>query len=47
MTARAANTPEEKAREDIDAALERAGWVLQNRDEIDLSAGRGVVIRYF
>jgi type I restriction enzyme R subunit len=31
----------------IDAALVEAGWVLQNRDEMNLSAGRGVVVREF
>ncbi len=47
MTAGAAHTPEEQARVGIDAALCQAGWVVQDRDEINLSAGRGVVIRYF
>ena len=47
MTASAANTPEDRAREDIDLALRQAGWMLQNRDEIDLSAGPGVAIREF
>lgn len=38
-------TPEQRARQDIDAALERAGWVVQSRDEIDLGAARGVAVR--
>ena len=40
-------TPEQKARENIDAALADAGWVVQNRKEANLSAGRGVAIREF
>jgi type I restriction enzyme R subunit len=38
-------TPEQKARLDIDAALEAAGWILQNRDAINLAAGPGVAVR--
>jgi len=40
-------TPEEKAREAIDQQLEESGWVIQDRDEINLSAGLGVAIREF
>lgn len=40
-------TPEQRARAKIDAALEAAGWVIQDRDEIDLTAARGVAIREF
>ncbi len=40
-------TPEEQARVRIDAALADAGWVVQDRDEANLSAGRGVAIREF
>ncbi len=40
-------TPEQRARIDIDAQLVAAGWVVQNRAEIDLSASRGVAIREF
>ena len=39
--------PEELAREEIDRQLEECGWVVQNRSEINLSAGRGVAIREF
>jgi type I site-specific restriction endonuclease len=35
-------SPEELAREKIDALLEQCGWILQNRSTIDLSAGRGI-----
>lgn len=40
-------TPEAKARVDIDAMLTAAGWVIQNRDELNLSASRGVAVREF
>jgi type I restriction enzyme R subunit len=42
-----AKKPEEEARESIDAALESAGWVLQDRDEVNILAGRGVAIREY
>ena len=38
-------SPEELAREKIDALLQQCGWVLQNRSTINLSASRGVAIR--
>jgi type I restriction enzyme R subunit len=38
-------SPEELAREIIDALLEQCGWILQNRSTINLSAGRGIAIR--
>lgn len=40
-------TPEQRARERIDASLGEAGWILQNRDEMNLSAARGVAVREF
>lgn len=40
-------TPEARARVQIDRMLEAAGWVIQDRAEIDLYAGRGVAIREF
>ena len=40
-------TPEEKARERIDYQLNEAGWIVQNRDEINLAANDGVIIREF
>jgi type I restriction enzyme R subunit len=39
--------PEQRARRRIDAALTAAGWIVQGRAEINLSAGPGVVIREF
>ena len=38
---------EQLARQEIDAKLAEAGWVVQNRNEANLSAGRGVAIREF
>jgi hypothetical protein len=35
-------TPEQRAREVIDAKLVGSGWVVQSRDEINLSAGCGL-----
>ena len=40
-------TPEERARETIDQKLAESGWVVQSRDEINLSAALGVAIREF
>ena len=39
--------PEDAAREQIDAALELAGWAVQNRDAMNLDATRGVALREF
>lgn len=41
-----ANTPE-RARQRIDAELVEAGWLVQSRDEVNLSAGRGVAVSEF
>jgi hypothetical protein len=40
-------TPEEKARECIDGMLIAAGWLIQNRADANIDAGRGVAIREF
>jgi type I restriction enzyme R subunit len=40
-------TPEDQARETIDALLTQAGWVIQNANQVNLTASRGVVIRSF
>jgi type I restriction enzyme R subunit len=40
-------TPEQKARQDIDAALEAAGWIVQDRAAMNLAAGPGVAVREF
>ena len=36
---------EAQARLKIDADLRLAGWVIQDRSEMDLSAGTGVAVR--
>ena len=38
-------TPEEKARQSIDAQLVQCGWVIQDRAEVNLVAARGVAVR--
>lgn len=43
----AANSPEARARENIDKQLIDAGWIVQSREEANISAGRGVAIREF
>lgn len=40
-------TPEQRARQNIDAALIAAGWCIQDRDELNLSAAKGVAVREF
>jgi type I restriction enzyme R subunit len=37
-------TPEQRARQQIDAMLTASGWVVQTKDRINLSAARGVAI---
>ena len=39
--------PEEQARINIDRLLEQAGWVVQDRGDVNLYAGRGVAVREF
>ena len=41
------NTPEQNARRDIDADLKAAGWLVQNRDDLDLTFGLGIAVREF
>ena len=38
-------TPEEKAREQIDAMLVASGWIIQDFKAVDFSAGRGIALR--
>jgi len=40
-------TPEQKARREIDAKLVASGWLVQDRDDLDLTAGRGIAVREF
>ena len=39
--------PEDKARSAIDARLAECGWIVQSRDEMNLSAGVGIAVREF
>lgn len=39
--------PEQKARDNIDAQLEQAGWAVQDANKIDLSAGLGIAVREY
>jgi len=34
-------------RREIDANLSAAGWAVQDRDDLDLTAGRGIAVRNF
>jgi len=38
-------TPEQKAREQIDAMLLASGWAAQDFKAVDFSAGRGIALR--
>ena len=40
-------SPEHKARREIDAKLVASGWLVQNREEMDLTAGRAIAVREF
>jgi len=40
-------TPEQRARREIDADLTAAGWVVQSRNDLDLTASRGIAVREF
>ena len=40
-------TPEQKARANIDKMLEQAGWKVQHKNKIDFSAGLGVAVREY
>jgi type I restriction enzyme, R subunit len=40
-------TPEEQARQQIDALLVAAGWVIQDKDEFNRNASLGVAVREF
>jgi type I restriction enzyme R subunit len=41
------NAPEAKAREKIDALLAQAGWLVQDREDMNLTAADGVAVREF
>jgi type I restriction enzyme, R subunit len=39
--------PEERARKNIDLQLQECGWLVQNRDELNIYASKGVAVREF
>ncbi|MCD6047073.1 MAG: box helicase [Gammaproteobacteria bacterium] len=39
--------PEQKARDEIDSLLEKAGWVIQDKRKINFSASLGVAVREY
>ena len=41
------NAPEAKAREKIDQLLAQSGWLVQDRDDMNLTASDGVAVREF
>lgn len=40
-------TPEQKARDEIDKMLVAAGWVVQSKSKVNLTAGKGVAVREY
>lgn len=40
-------TPEESARQNIDSLLEKCGWIIQDRNQINLGAGLGIAVREY
>src|SRR5437660_676569 len=42
-----AEKPEQKARRLIGDGLTAAGWIVQDRDELDLTTGKGIAVREF
>lgn len=40
-------TPEQKARQEIDRQLEKAGWTVQDYRQMNITAGLGIAIREF
>jgi hypothetical protein len=37
--------PEQKARRETDADLKAAGWIVQNLEDLEVTAGRGIAVR--
>jgi type I restriction enzyme R subunit len=44
MTPSSNQNPEQIARDLIDKQLEQAGWLIQSKNDVNLSAGKGVAI---
>jgi type I restriction enzyme R subunit len=47
MTDNINQNPEQKARDKIDIMLLAAGWVVQSKNKVDLSAAKGVAVREY
>lgn len=47
MTDNINQNPDQKARDNIDKMLVEAGWVVQSKNEVNLSAGTGVAVREY
>src|SRR5512140_3076747 len=41
------STPEQLARQNIDALFAQCGWMVQSRAEVNLGAARGIAVREF
>ena len=41
------NAPEAKAREKIDALLPQSGWLVQDREDMNLTASDAIAVREF
>ncbi len=39
--------PEQQARDKIDSMLKQAGWIVQSKNRVNLSAGKGVAVREY
>ncbi len=47
MTENMNQNPEQKARDNIDKMLNEAGWIVQSKNKVNLSAGKGVAVREY
>jgi len=47
MTENSNQNPEQIARDKIDEMLQEAGWLVQSKKKVDLSAGKGVAVREY
>ncbi|NVJ46476.1 MAG: DEAD/DEAH box helicase family protein [Cytophagia bacterium] len=47
MTPTPNQNPEQIARDLIDQELEQAGWLVQSKNEVNLSAGKGIAVREY
>ncbi|WP_340152682.1 hypothetical protein [uncultured Marivirga sp.] len=47
MTATANQNPEQIARDRIDQMLVDAGWLVQDKSKVNLSAGLGIAVREY